>query len=212
MTILVLDPHAERKILAERLASGAGRKDEVWDGVYIMSPDPNIEHQRLVRRLTAVMDVIAAIDLKGDAFAGCNISDRADGWEQNYRCPDIAVYLPGTKARFHTAHVQGGPDFAVEVVSENDRTWEKVDFYARIGTRELLIIDRNPWRLSLLRLEEGSPRNLAAASAQADEALVSAVLPLSFRLMWRDGNPELEIRHTLDKRIWHAPAAGPSLK
>ena len=28
-------------------------------------------------------------------FAGTNVSDREDDWRKNFRCPDVAVFLPG---------------------------------------------------------------------------------------------------------------------
>ena len=211
MTTLILDEYAEERILAERRANGEDQFDEVWDGVYLMAPDPNLEHQRVVRRLTMILDVIAAVDLQGDVFAGCNVSDRGVGWVENYRRPDIAVFLPGTKAIFHGAHTEGGPDFAIEIVSDNDRTWDKLDFYASVQTRELLIVDRNPWQATLLRLEAGKLKEVGVSTKEGNQELVSQVIPLSFRLIWRDGNPEIEIRHLHDGRIWHAPAAGPKL-
>ena len=32
----------------------------------------------------------------GEAFPGVNVSDRSDDWTQNYREPDVAVFLEGT--------------------------------------------------------------------------------------------------------------------
>ena len=54
MATLIADPGVEQRLIAERRAKGADRKDEVWDGVYIIMPDPNVEHQRLVMRLGVV--------------------------------------------------------------------------------------------------------------------------------------------------------------
>ena len=35
---------------------------------------------------------------EGVVFAGCNVTDREDDWMQNYRCPDVAVFLKGNPA------------------------------------------------------------------------------------------------------------------
>jgi Uma2 family endonuclease len=129
-----------------------------------------------------LMNIIARIELQGRMFSGCNVSDRATDWRQNYRRPDIAVFLPGTKAIVHQAHTQVGPDFVVEVCSPNDRTWEKLDFYAKVGTRELLIIDRNLWIITLQRLEDGKLREVGVSSLDNKGIVASATLPLSFHM------------------------------
>ena len=51
MTALITDPHLEAALKIRRHAWGADRFDEVWEGVYIMSPQPNVEHQELVSDL-----------------------------------------------------------------------------------------------------------------------------------------------------------------
>ena len=45
----------------------------------------------------------------GDVSPGVNLSDRDDGWEQNYREPDVAVFLHDTKAdQLRHALARGG--------------------------------------------------------------------------------------------------------
>src|SRR5208282_4404695 len=58
MATLIADPLVEERLIAERRARGADRKDEVWDGVYVIMPDPNVEHQRLVMRLGVVFSEV----------------------------------------------------------------------------------------------------------------------------------------------------------
>jgi Uma2 family endonuclease len=208
MTTIILDEHVEESFLAERRAKGHDRHDEVWEGVYVVSPDPNFEHQRIVLQLAVILKLVVEPELGGEAFPGCNISDRDEDWEKNFRCPDVAVFLPGNPAVVRQTHSIGGPDFAVEIASKNDRTWEKLDFYAQVHTRELLILDRNPWKLTLLHLADGEMKVVGNSSRENDRAVESAVVPLSFRLIWREGNPEIEVKHLRDGRVWHAPAVG----
>ena len=54
MSLMVLDERVAEQLLAERRAWGGDHHDEVWDGVYMMSPLPNNEHQDLVALLTSV--------------------------------------------------------------------------------------------------------------------------------------------------------------
>ena len=212
MSTLIHNDYIEEKLLAERQASGLDTYDEVWDGVYFMAPDPDLQHQEVVTYLTMLMNIIARIELHGRLFSGCNVSDRATGWRQNYRRPDIAVFLPGTKAILHHAHTEGGPDFAVEVCSPKDRTWDKLDFYAKVNTRELLIIDRNPWVITLLRLKDGELREVGTSSLESQATFESATVPLSFQMVSSEnGNPEIAVKHLRDDRIWRVPVVGPNL-
>jgi Uma2 family endonuclease len=202
MATLVLDPNVEERIKAEREASGADRFDEVWEGVYHVSPLANDEHQGLVGRLTwLLVDLIECHEL-GLVRPGVNVSDREDDWKFNYCIPDVAVFLRDTTARYCDTHWVGGPDFAVEICSPRDETRDKLPFYGRVGTRELLLVDRDPWALELYQLQ-GDQLVLAGASRLgAPEALVSAILPLTFRLVPAAGRPRIEVRHHDGIQSW----------
>ncbi len=55
METLIADPRLSQRLIDERRARGIDRFDEVWEGVYVMAPAPNDEHQeielRIARRL-----------------------------------------------------------------------------------------------------------------------------------------------------------------
>lgn len=203
MTTLVLDPLAEQEILADRRAKGLDRYDEVWDGVYVMSPLANNEHQKLALRLAIVMDLVVDQELDGTSFCGCNVSDQEHDWKHNYRCPDVAVFLADTSAKDRGAHWEGGPDFAIEITSPGDKTWDKLDFYAKVGTRELLIVERNPWELILLRLQNGKLHEVGRREITSNTELPSEQVPVSFRLMTKNNRPAIEVKHH-DGRTWYA--------
>jgi len=202
MAATILDQELEERLIEERRAAGADRFDEVWDGVYIMSPMPNVQHQMLVGKLNIAFG--NAVDLAGlgETFPGVSVSDRKDDWTKNYRCPDVAVYLNGNTAENCDAFWYGGPDFAVEIVSPGDRTREKLDFYANVGTRELLIVDREPWALELYRLTEGRLRLVGKSTLESSEVLASDVVPLTFRLQPGTGRPTVDVRHADGRQQW----------
>jgi Uma2 family endonuclease len=145
----------------------------------------------------------------GRVVPGCNVSDRGENWTSNYRCPDVVVYLNTTSAKFHGSHWEGGPDFAVEVASEKDQTWEKLGFYAKVSTRELLIVDRNPWCLTLLRLDNGAMKEVGSSLPGNNAELVSEVIPFSFRVINRSYGPAIEIKNLTDGQISFAPEDPP---
>lgn len=205
MTTLILDPDAEAEYLADRRAKGLDRFDEVWDGVYIMSPLPEWNHQEVVSDLNTCLSVALRRLKQGRVVPGCNISDRAEDWKSNYRCPDVVVFLATTTAIFHGTHWQGGPDFAVEVASDNDRTWDKLQFYAKVSTRELLIVDRNPWQLTLLRLINAEMKEVGVSTLEKSEELRSEVIPFAFRMVTKSNYPTIEITNLSNGEISYAP-------
>src|SRR5258706_1248071 len=152
MVAVIHDPDFEKRVIAERRKFGLDRYDEVWEGVYFMSPAPNFEHQGIATELAAILVELVNRNGLGKVFGNCNVSDR-DDWTLNYRIPDVAVFLRGNAARHMGTHCIGGPDLAIEIVSPDDRSWEKLPFYAAVGTKELLLLDRDPWALTLLQLK-----------------------------------------------------------
>jgi Uma2 family endonuclease len=203
---LVIDPGMEQELLERRRASRGDRWDEVWDGVYVMSPLANLEHQELLMQISLAIRSALAEQSGVRVFPGVNVSDRKDDWKRNYRCPDVAVVLPDSRAVAYDAFFFGGPDFIVEIASDYDRSREKFDFYASVGVREFLLVDRNPWHLELYALRV-KKLVLASRGEVADgKVLTSQVLPLSFRLIAppTPGRPQIEIVRTSDGQRWLA--------
>jgi Uma2 family endonuclease len=135
-------------------------------------------------------------------YPGVNVSDRREKWKQNYRCPDVVVYLPGTSADDCFSHYRGGPDLAIEILSPRDLARKKLGFYAGVGTRELLLIDRKPWALELYRLADGKLKLVGKIAADSSESITSEVLPISLRLLPGDPRPTIELTQTTDARQW----------
>ena len=206
MATLVTDPELEESLLMSRRAMGGDRYDEVWEGIYVMSPLANNEHQALVSDLTTVLNIVVGWTGEGTVFAGVNVSDRREDWQQNYRCPDVAVFLRNTQAENHGAFWFGGPDFAVEITSRGEQVSDKFSFYARVGVRELLVLERDPWVLSLYRLSHGRFEAAGDSTADNSQTLKSSILPLSFRIQARDGRPGLDICRLDGSQSWRIVA------
>jgi Uma2 family endonuclease len=200
MALFVTDPDVEERLLAQRRAFGGDRFDEVWDGVYFMPPLANDEHQSLGTRLAAVVLLILGWDGPNHVYAGVNVSDREEDWESNYRCPDVAVFLHGTRAKDCGTHWCGGADFIIEITSPNDRTREKLPFYALLGVKELLILDRDPWALELYQLQNGQLALTARTSLR--QSLTSQVLGVQFSLQPGKARPLVEVVHPQSGQRW----------
>ena len=87
MALMVLDPTDEKRLKAERQASGADRYDEVWDGVYMVAPLANNEHPDLQFDLAAAIRSALGWGSVARIHTGANVSDREDDGTQNYRIP-----------------------------------------------------------------------------------------------------------------------------
>jgi Uma2 family endonuclease len=201
--VLVKDIDRADELIEERKRIGADRYDEVWDGVYVMPSMPTLEHQELVSDLDAIFTEVVKRSGLGKVYPGVNVSDRGTDWKQNYRVPDLVVILKNSRAVSHSTHVQGGPDFLIEIESPGDDSEEKVPFYGQLGVRELLLIHRDRRTLRLLRLEGQELVLVPASALQGERWLVSAVLPLAFRRKIQRGKPVTEVRRTHGRsRLW----------
>ncbi len=202
--VVILDPDLARQYRAEREERLPENRDEVWDGVLVVPPNPNTEHQRFVMKLGAAYSTVIDWDAGDMVLPGANVSDRADGWTHNYRIPDVVVALAGGAAKDCGTHFHGGPDLVVEITSPGEDPRLKLDFYAKVRSRELLVIDRDPWALELYQLRRGKLRLTGRSDVANPAELASGVLPLTFQL--RDGTPRpvVVVTHTGTGQIWTA--------
>jgi len=57
MALLITDPKLESELIAERERCDGDRFDEVWEGIYVMAPLPNDEHQDIQANFVAAFKV-----------------------------------------------------------------------------------------------------------------------------------------------------------
>jgi Uma2 family endonuclease len=168
----------------------------------MIMPLPNDEHQGIVSHLIFVFETIIGQVGLGKVRPGVNVSDREDDWTKNYRGPDVVVFLEGTTAINRDAFWLGGPDFAVEIISKGDRSRDKLDFYAKVNVRELLLVDRFPWSLELYRNQAGVMELVGRSTVEGQVTLPSEILPLSFALRPGEARPVIEVREQQGDRRW----------
>jgi Uma2 family endonuclease len=204
MNLLITDPGLSKKMIRQRRLRGIDQQDEVWEGVYVMAPPPNDEHQGLLTRVSSVLSFLIEWPGLGKVRSGVGVSDRDEGWTKNFRVPDVSVFWNGTAAINKGSHWLGGPDFAVEVISPYDRSREKFDFYAEVGVKELLLVDRDPWALELYRLQNGVLGLVGKSTLDDPAILTSQVVPLSFQLEAGDPRPTILMVHSDGVQRWSA--------
>jgi len=132
MTLVVVgDPPTEIQAFIERRKSlGLDGSDEVWDGVHHMVPHAGMRHARVQRQLERLLEPLA--EANGLYLTGeFNLGKPTD-----YRVPDFGIHRDETTDVYVASAVVVG-----EVISPNDETWAKFDFYAQSGVSEIVVAD-----------------------------------------------------------------------
>lgn len=201
MATIIRDPDMSEQLIAERQSKGLDKYDEVWEGVYIMSPLPNDEHQELVGCLTTILSDSIQFAGLGKVRPGVNLAADPNDWKYDFRAPDVVVFLNNTKAELHDSFWSGAADFVVEIASPYDETWQKIPFYEKLGVRELLIVDRKPWKLELYR-HDMRKLSLVASEGPGEGSIECAMVPLRLSLHAAGSRPDFVVEHSLSDRKW----------
>lgn len=107
-----------------------------------MAPVPNRDHQELAFTLAVWLRFNWAEPNGCRVYLDRNIAERGT-WPDNYRIPDLVLVTPSRLHLDCNEYFDGGPDAVVEIHSPDDEAYEKLDFYAKVGVREVWIIDRD---------------------------------------------------------------------
>jgi len=144
--------------LERRRELGQDLFDEVWEGVYLMSPGPSSAHAIVDSQLVVLLHPYAT----AAGLVGTGIFNL--GEPNNYRVPDGA-YHRGVPTGMYVPTAA----IVVEIVSPGDRTWKKFSFYAAHDVSELLIADPDARTVRLFaRRDAGDGYDEVAASALLD--------------------------------------------
>ena len=146
--------HVPESFLALRKGTGTDRWDEVWEGVLHMPPAPNRHHQDLLDGLKTWLELYWAGPKGGRVHREVNLASPG-GWpNKDYRIPDLVLLTAERFGIDHNEYFEGAPTVAVEIHSPGDETFDKFDFYARMGVPEIWIIHRDTKMPHLYVLEE----------------------------------------------------------
>ena len=132
MRTVVLGPRPPEleAVLERRRQLGQDLYDEVWEGVYHMSPAPHPSHG------ATLGEIVAALRAPAQAAGLRDLGPFNLGTSDDYRVPDygyVTVVPPDT-------FVASAP-IVVEVVSPDDETFDKFAFYARHGIDEIFVAE-----------------------------------------------------------------------
>lgn len=150
--------------LQRRRQAGSDRFDEVWEGRYVVAPDPHGNHGRLQLGVAALL-LAAARRLGVHAMATFNL-----GGPDDYRVPDAGLTAEAPAIWYGTAVV------VVEILSPDDATLDKLDFYRDHGVRELMVLDWRSRDVRIIDLEgEYADRPDSAVLGMTTTAIADAI-------------------------------------
>jgi len=150
--------------LKERKNSDASQWDEMWDGVLHMCPVPTGRHQDLAYDLRDHLKRWWAKPFGNRVCGERNLTTPGDEaeWTKNYRIPDLVLLDPPRFGIDKNAYLAGAPLVVVEIRSPGDESYEKRDFYARLGVPEVWVIDRDTRSPEVFVLSAGGYQKAAA--------------------------------------------------
>ena len=150
--------------LERRRRAGLDRFDEMWEGRYVVAPDPHGNHGRLQLGMAALL-LTAARRLGLHAMATFNL-----GGPEDYRVPDAGLTAEAPTIWHQTA------DLVVEILSPDDATFDKLDFYRTHGVRELLVLDWTTRSVRVLDLPaDGVDRPASAVLGMTVHDIIAAI-------------------------------------
>ena len=141
MTAIIVDPELEKAVIRRRQETGADRWDEAWEGLYVINPLPNTEHQDIVANIGAFLVQLFRLPGKGIVFGGINYAANPDDWQHDYRCarhrgvPERQHGSGTARLRFTPVR----PIFSPKLSARTIRVREKLPFYEKLRVHELLI-------------------------------------------------------------------------
>lgn len=157
-------------LLEERRLTGMDAFDELWDGELHMAPTASSAHGRLGRDLFLVLEPEARRRGLESFFDGTGLYRTA----HDYRVPDQQYVRPETVTDRGTGE---GADLIVELRSPGDESFAKLDWYAALQVREMLVVDVATREVHLFAGVDGRP---VLVGPDANGVVRSRVLGVGF--------------------------------
>ena len=151
------------------------RRELVW-GVVREPPSPFVPHQRVITRITALLDAhVRERDLGTVLVAPMDvILDEANALVVQ---PDV-MFISRARDSIIREFVWGAPDLVVEVASRGTMTYDattKLGWYATYGARECWLVDFASRGVTIVTFDAG--RQSAVRTAKGSGPISSTVLP-----------------------------------
>jgi len=188
--LLVPDGHI-LEWLEERRSNGVDQRDEVWDGVLHVVPPASPRHQKFEFDLEAVLHpLVVAHGL--EIFHEAGVYERI-GDARSFRTPDLIISDP---QHVSERGIEARAEIVIEVLSPEDESRKKFEFYARCGISEFWIVHPITRAIEVYVLREGLYVEEPAGPEGAIKAprlglRLRLVEGPKLRIVWGDGSAEI---------------------
>ena len=145
-------------LLDERRAKGLDKSEAMWEGELHLVPPPSGEHQAVGAEL-----LLTLAPLGRDPWYEPTGLFRP-GADNDWSVPDQMYAHPDRRSE---RGIEGGPSLVVEILSPNDETYRKPDWYASVGVAEVLAIEPESRRAELFANRDGQMVPVGPVDTQA---------------------------------------------
>jgi Uma2 family endonuclease len=164
----------ERPLTVEDLESlpDDGWRYELILGELIVSPSPNTQHQRILRRLFRLLDDAVARDGFGEVFIApydVRLSTH------NVVEPDLLVVGSEQQALITERRLEGAPVLVVEIMSPSSRRLDRITkaaLYEQAGVLEYWIVDPEQQRIIIQHGTDAGPMTQIFSNGDARSAVI----------------------------------------
>ena len=150
------------------------RRELIW-GLVREPPSPAVPHQRVVVRITALLDAyVRTHDLGTVLVAPMDVV--LDDARALVVQPDV-MFISRARESIIRDFVWGAPDLVVELASRSTAAYDfttKLEWYARYGARECWLVEFAPRQVTVVTFDEHGGR---AVHTACSGRIRSAVLP-----------------------------------
>src|SRR4051794_15600036 len=172
-------------LLDERRAHGLDKSDEMWEGELHMVPPPSFEHQRLGAKLFLALGPLA--EVKGLLALYDPTGVFRPGADQDWRVPDQVYARPEVAS---ARGIEGAADLVVEILSPQDETYAKLEWYASVGVGEVLVVDPSTGGVELFANRDGRMGRVEPAVITS-LAVHAETVDGKLRLTWDGGTTDI---------------------
>lgn len=145
MAVVISGEHAQvQELIQQRQDLGQDGHDEVWEGVYHVAPHAHAHHGIIQAELLSILYPL----VKQRGLRPSSEFNLGDG-KTSYRVPDFGVHESVPDLLYVPTAVMVG-----EILSPDDETYEKFEYYAGHGVTEIVVVDPAKRAILAYRLQD----------------------------------------------------------
>ena len=110
MLLVIQDETLSAELIAQRRASGQDKYDEIGDGVYVMAPMADNEHQDLVNAFSTALTIAWDVQGLGRTQPGANVSNDGPTGDVIFAFPTSCALPPIAKRLIADRTGSAGPN------------------------------------------------------------------------------------------------------